>query len=153
MKKTVLLITLFLIALPFISCKRDSFEIPEFTSPSTLDYYVLINVDKTVLNPGNSTAIKVKVVGPNGKPLSGVKVKLRLQLDGSSTKASLYAYLKNNSLLTNASGEATTTLFTYVQMVYYAIPIDIYAWVGSDPVEYSNRTVIANARVYIIPTF
>ncbi len=153
MRKLVLIIIIGLIILPFGACKRDSFSIPEFSSPSTLDYYVLIDVAKTVLNPGNTTSLRVKVVGVDGKPIGRIKVKLGLRKDGSATSASQYAYLKSTSVETDSKGVAKTTLVTRVVKIYYPVEIKIVAWVGNDPIDYSNRSNLTTASVYIVPNF
>ncbi len=154
MKKRLYLLAIFLIlVLTLTSCKRDSFTIPEFTSPSTLDYYIVLNVSKTVLNPGENTPVQAKVIGPNGEPVVDRYVKFRLELNGSSTHASLYAYLSSNSVKTDGGGIARTVLYTFPQMIYSGVPITVYAWTGTDPVNYSNRTIVAQTTVYIIPNF
>ena len=89
-----------------VSCTVKSTETPPLTGPSGLALSLVLNAipDAISQDGGSQSSVKVLAIGPNGKPISGLPLRLDMLVGGAAQD---YGTLSARSVVTNGDGIAT----------------------------------------------
>lgn len=97
-----------LTTLALVGCTVGKTEVPPLTGPSelALSISVLAIPDSISQNGSDQSSIKVTAMGPDGKPMSAVPIRLEMMVNGVAQD---YGKLDARSIVTNVNGVASTT--------------------------------------------
>jgi PKD repeat protein len=91
-------------------CTVHNTEVPALTGPSTFATSLTVSAIPDAINQdgGSQSSVKVLVIGPDGKGISGVPLRLDMVVDGVAQD---FGTLSARTIVTNADGVATV-IFT-----------------------------------------
>ena len=89
-----------------VGCTVKNHESPALSGPSGLALTLTVNAipDSISQDGGSQSSIKVTAIGPNGKPISGLPIRVDMLVNGVPQD---YGTLSARSIVTNSEGVAT----------------------------------------------
>jgi PKD repeat protein len=136
-----------MVAATFASCTMKSQDAPPLTGPSEFGTSVNIAVSPDILQQDglSQSTVTVTVFGPDGKPLPNVSLTAEIISNGTPVD---FGRLSARSLVTNASGRATT-IYTAPSDTGVETLVDIgITPVGTGAANHVTRT----ASIRLVPT-